>query len=135
MEKAELERGYKDPLRSAEHTKQYADACRQVGVDVGITVLDVWSIFMAKAGWKEGEPLIGSKKVARNEVLEKLLNDGELLVLLKAGVLKIDTGLHFRPDAYRLLYDSMMDLIQKEWPDQAPNNLRFIFRSWPEAPK
>lgn len=43
-------------------------------------MLDVWSIFMAKAGWKEGEALIGSKKVARNEVLERLLVDGELSV-------------------------------------------------------
>ncbi|CAD6565840.1 MAG: hypothetical protein ASARMPREDX12_006792 [Alectoria sarmentosa] len=119
MEVAELFRGYKDRLRTAEHTKEYADACRQVGAEVGVVVLDVWSIFMAKAGWKEGEPLIGSKKLARNEVLEKLLVD----------------GLHFRPDAYRLLYDSMMDLIQNEWPDQAPDSLRFIFRHWQEAPK
>ena len=43
-------------------------------------MLDVWSIFMAKAGWKEGEALIGSKKVERNEVLERLLVDGELSV-------------------------------------------------------
>ena len=78
MGEAELFRGYKDPLRSAEHTKAYADACRQVGTEVGVAVLDVWSIFMAKVGWKEGGPLIGSKKVARNEVLEKLLSDGEL---------------------------------------------------------
>ena len=48
---------------------------------------------------------------------------------------KIDTGLHFRPDAYMLLYDSMMNLITREWPDQAPDNLNFIFRPWPEAPK
>ena len=45
------------------------------------------------------------------------------------------TGLHFRPDAYRLLYESMMDLIQKEWPDQAPDNLGFIYKRWTEAPK
>ena len=69
--------GYTDQIRSAEHTKQYADACRDVGVEVGVVVLDVWSIFMAKAGWKEGEALVGSKKVDRNEVLEKLLSDGE----------------------------------------------------------
>ena len=81
LEVAELFRGYKDRLRTAEHTKEYADACRQVGAEVGVVVLDVWSIFMAKAGWKEGEPLIGSKKLARNEVLEKLLVDGELLIL------------------------------------------------------
>ena len=79
LEEADLVRGYKDPRRSAEHTKKYADACRQVGAEVGVAVLDVWSIFMAKAGWKEGETLIGSKKVARNEVLERLLVDGELL--------------------------------------------------------
>lgn len=101
-------------------------------------MLDVWSIFMAKAGWKEGETLIGSKKIARNEILEKLLVDGELFdpaVIVKASIAEIDTGLHFQPDAYQLLYDSMMDLIQKEWPDQAPESQSFIFRPWPEAPK
>ncbi|CAF9917388.1 hypothetical protein IMSHALPRED_003557 [Imshaugia aleurites] len=119
LEEVDLVQGFKDPRRSAEHTQEYADACRQVGADVGVTVLDVWSIFMAKAGWKEGEALIGSKKVARNEVLERLLVD----------------GLHFRPEAYRLLYDSLMELINKEWPDQAPDNLKFIYQPWPEAPK
>ncbi len=56
-------------------------------------MLDVWSIFMASAGWKEGEPLVGSKKVARNQILEKLLSDGEFLeiaVLMKAGAAKIE---------------------------------------------
>ena len=77
MENAELQKGYSNPLRSAEHTKTYADACRSVGAELGVPVLDLWSIFMAKVGWKEGEPLIGSKKVARNDILEKLLNDGE----------------------------------------------------------
>lgn len=81
MDEADLVSGNKDPRRSAEHTKEYADACREVGAEVGVAVLDVWSIFMTEAGWKEGNALIGSKKVARNVVLEKLLNDGELLVL------------------------------------------------------
>ena len=69
-----------NPIRLAEHTKKYADACREVGGELGVVVLDVWSIFMAKAGWKEGQPLVGSKKIARNEVLEKLLNDGERIL-------------------------------------------------------
>lgn len=101
-------------------------------------MLDVWSIFMAKTGWKEGKPLIGSVKVARNEILEKLLIDGELLspaVSMKGRMAEIETGLHFRPDAYRLLYESMMDLIQKEWPDQAPEYLSLNFRTWQEAPR
>ena len=77
LETADLVKARADPVRSAEHTKKYADACREVGAEVGVVVLDVWSIFMAEAGWKEGETLVGSKKVARNEVLDKLLNDGE----------------------------------------------------------
>ena len=81
LDESDLVEGRKDPLRSAEHTKKYADACREVGAEVGLVVLDVWSIFMAKAGWKEGETLVGSKKVARNDVLERLLSDGEFLKL------------------------------------------------------
>lgn len=63
-------------LRTAEHTKRYADACREVGAEVGVVVLDLWSIFMATAGWKGGEPLPGSKKAERNSVLGELLGDG-----------------------------------------------------------
>ena len=138
LERADLGWENQDPIRSAEHTKKYADACREVGAEMGVAVLDVWSIFMVSAGWKEGEALVGSKEVARNQVLEKLLTDGELpeiAVLMKAGAAEIDTGLHFRPEGYRLLFDSMMGLIHKEWPDQAPDNLSFIFRPWAEAPK
>ena len=77
LEESDLVRGLTDPRRTAEHTKKYADACREVGKELGVAVLDIWSIIMAKAGWREGEPLVGSKNVARNEVLEGLLIDGE----------------------------------------------------------
>lgn len=63
--------------RSSEHTKLYADKCREVGKELDVAVLDLWSILMAKTGWKEGQPLTGSKKVAKSKVLEKLLIDGE----------------------------------------------------------
>lgn len=32
---------------------------------------------MAKAEWKEGEPLVGSKKAERSKVLDELLVDGK----------------------------------------------------------
>ena len=80
LEEADLFAEYADPLRLAAHTKRYADACREVGREVGVVVLDVWAIFMAKAGWKEGEGLVGSKEVARNGVLERLLSDGEFFL-------------------------------------------------------
>lgn len=77
LEESDLVKGLTDPRRTAEHTKKYADATRQVGADLNVVVLDIWSIFMAKAGWKDGDPLVGSKKVARSEVLENLLADGK----------------------------------------------------------
>lgn len=98
--------GVPERQRTAEHTKQYADACHEVGAELGVVVLDLWSTFMAEAGWKEGDPLPGSKKTERNSVLGELLRD----------------GLHFKPKAYRLLYESILDVIRKEWPDQDPTN-------------
>lgn len=76
LEEHNLVQGLKDPSRTAEHTKKYADACREIGVKHEIAVLDVWSIIMAKTGWKAG-PLVGSKKVARSQILDDLLVDGE----------------------------------------------------------
>lgn len=54
----------------------YADACREIGKELGVPVLDLWSVFMAEAGWGEGEPLAGSIKIERNKVLGELLHDG-----------------------------------------------------------
>lgn len=65
-----------DRQRTAEHTKMYADACREIGEELGVPVLDLWLVFMAEAGWREGEPLAGSIKNARNQVLGELLHDG-----------------------------------------------------------
>lgn len=62
--------------RTAEHTKTYADACREVGEELGVVVLDLWTIFMTEAGWKADDPLPGSKSVERSAVLEELLHDG-----------------------------------------------------------
>ena len=62
--------------RTAANTKIYADACREVGSKTGVPVVDIWSAFMRAAGWKEGEPLAGSKTAAENEKLAALLSDG-----------------------------------------------------------
>ena len=72
--------------RTAENTKAYADAARTVGTELGITILDLWAVFMERAGWKEGKdgegeaskslPLPGSKKGPTNQVLGELLCDG-----------------------------------------------------------
>lgn len=83
-----LKMGIDFETRTAETTKAYADVTRTVGKELGITVLDLWAVFMERAGWKketdgegEGEggkslPLPGSKKEPTNQVLAELLCDG-----------------------------------------------------------
>ena len=78
LEEWGLREGITKPVRTAEYTKRYADATREIGDELGVTVLDIWSIFMKMTGWQDGEPLVGSKKVARSEILENLLVDGML---------------------------------------------------------
>jgi isoamyl acetate esterase len=69
-------KGYTAPQRTAANTKRYADACRKVGEELNLPVVDLWQAFMSRAGWKEGDPLTGSRDVERSEVLESLLMDG-----------------------------------------------------------
>jgi hypothetical protein len=66
--------------RKAGDAKEYAHIVKAVGAETGMAVLDVWSIFMDKAGWKggEGEVLPGSLENGMSEVLGELSDDGEL---------------------------------------------------------
>lgn len=81
-----------DGIRTAEHTKKYADACRQVGKELGVVVLDLWSVFMKRAGWKPGQPLAGSKAAERNKVLGELLSDGRFFHICHALLCLTDSN-------------------------------------------
>jgi isoamyl acetate esterase len=71
-----LTNGIHIPTRTVEQTKTYADVTREVGLELGLAVLDLWSIFMNHAGWREGQPLAGSKRAPENRLLQALLRDG-----------------------------------------------------------
>jgi len=102
--------------RNAETTAKYAAACREVGRELDLPTLDLWTIFMTRAGWTEGSdaPLIGSKAAPRNKVLDELLSD----------------GLHFTPEAYRLTFDELVKVIQAKLPDEVPDKLPSVFPDW-----
>ena len=68
-------------IRLAKDAAAYAQIVRDIGAQYNIPVLDVWTLFMEKAGWKVGEALPGSKELGKNAVLAELLSDGEFLVL------------------------------------------------------
>ena len=65
--------------RKAEVTRDYAETCQRVGENLGVAVLDLWTIIMTKTGWKPGEPLIGSKSQPPSKILQEVLRDGEIL--------------------------------------------------------
>lgn len=76
LEPNALATGLRTLTRTATNTKLYADACREVGNSLDTPVVDIWSAFMKEAGWKEGQPLAGSKSAPANENLAALLSDG-----------------------------------------------------------
>ncbi|KAL9001540.1 MAG: hypothetical protein Q9169_000115 [Polycauliona sp. 2 TL-2023] len=77
LEASDLAKGIPGVRRKAENTKQYAEACKEVGHELGLIVLDLWSIFMDAAGYEPGKPLPGSKTTVRSPVLGQLLSDGK----------------------------------------------------------
>ncbi|KAL8674792.1 MAG: hypothetical protein Q9168_000773 [Polycauliona sp. 1 TL-2023] len=117
LEASDMAKGITGVRREASNTKQYADACKEIGHELGLVVLDLWSIFMNAAGYEPGKPLPGSKKTAKSPVLGQLLSD----------------GLHFSPQAYKVLFENTMDIVKREWPDQDPNELPFVHPSWQVA--
>lgn len=76
----DIQKGYKELRRTAQHTKLYADACKEIGGNLGVQVVDVWTAFLKNAGWIEGEPLIGSIETSRNEIFDSLFSDGTLIL-------------------------------------------------------
>lgn len=65
------------PSRTAQLTKVYAEAAKEVGASLSIPVADIWSAFMSTVGWQEGQPLIGSRDAPNNDSFSKLFTDGE----------------------------------------------------------
>lgn len=105
------------PSRNAAHTAMYAAACRGVASDLDLPCLDLWTVFMEKAGWKPGDDdmhLIGSRNAPRSEVMAELLSD----------------GLHFTNKGYEIWFHELVKLIEKSLPEEAPENLPWVYPSW-----
>lgn len=105
------------PNRNAAHTALYAGACREVAAELDLPALDLWTIFMRKAGWdpeKDDMDLIGSRAAPPSQVLRDLLSD----------------GLHFTEKAYGIMYDELVGLIEKELPYDTPEKIPMVLPDW-----
>lgn len=65
------------PSRTAALTRTYAEGMRELGASLNIPVVDTWSAFMASVGWKEGQPLLGSRDAPNSEAFGSLFTDGK----------------------------------------------------------
>lgn len=101
---------------------------------------------MTAVGWKEGQPLPGSRDLPNNESLQRLFVDGLFSFLLPFVRLRYllqvvwcancwYTGLHLTADGYKIVYDVIMETIRTNWPDQDPEKLPMVFPGWADAPK
>lgn len=127
-------KGYTGPQRTAANTKRYADACCQVAEEFNWPVVNVWHAFMSKAGWQDGDPLIGSRDREENEALAELLLDGTCSCVLVSDVDNAIQGLHLSPAGYRVIYKEVMQVIKDQIPDQYPENLPSVYPPWEQAP-
>lgn len=100
--------------RTTANTKLYADACRQLSQTLGLPMVDLWSVFMEKAGWTKGSELLGSKECERSEVLGELLSD----------------GLHFTEKAYSIMFEELVKVMYEDLPEQTPDQIPMVFPTW-----
>jgi isoamyl acetate esterase len=70
--------GIRPVVRTANHTKLYADAASEVASELGVPIADIWTAFMTAAGWQEGLPLVGSREIPINHTLSSFFTDGLL---------------------------------------------------------
>ena len=94
--------------RTADNTARYAQVCRDVGAELDVPVLDIWTSILAQTGWASNTtvPLPGLRTV-ENAALATYLHD----------------GLHFTGEAYKVLFQDLMTLIRVRFPDQVPERL------------
>lgn len=108
------------PRRTAENTAAYAQGVREVGKMLNLPVLDLWTRMMEFANWNPTgwEGLPGSRNDAWGNEPNPLL--AELMI----------DGLHFKPRAYVILFEEVMKLIERVWPDQSPERLPSVLPAW-----
>lgn len=121
--------------RTAENTKRYASACRKEGENLGVAVIDLWSIVATKAGWKPGGIIPGAKSSPKSEVLQDLLSDGISQLPYLFCDAEVHLGLHFTSNGYKVLFSAIKEKIESTWPDESAGQLPPVFPPWPDAPK
>ncbi|KXT07060.1 hypothetical protein AC579_5872 [Pseudocercospora musae] len=110
---------YPDVIRrKASVTKKYAEAVKRVGQETQVHVVDLWSALISRAGGSLVDPEpTGSVNMPKNDILQSFLHD----------------GLHLSPAGYKVLYDELLQLINRTWPEQSPDKLASVLPRWDDS--
>lgn len=138
---ADEARGFRQLRRTIENTEKYVNACHEIGSQLKVPVVDIWTPFLRHAGWVEGEPPPGTRDIAANKVFQSLFSDGEyfkttlsfLPILVRSELISI--GLHPTPVGYRLVFEEVIKCIKEQYPSIDPDKLEPRFAPWETAPK
>lgn len=106
-----------EPRRTAVRARKYAAAVRELAEELELPILDLWLSMMVDAGFDmngDEELIPGSRYVEKNDILQDYLRD----------------GLHLSREAYKILFEELMRLIEREWPEEAPEKIPFAFPTW-----
>jgi len=76
--------------------------------------VDLWMGFLLAAGWKPGDPLLGSTHVPKSERLGKVLQD----------------GLHFSADGNQLCFRLVFEKIKEAYPELDPEKMETKVPLW-----
>lgn len=125
--KLDLAWGHAAPIRTAKRSAAYSQAAREVAVQTGATVIDLWKGIMNRAvemcpEWKDGKmkgpPWLGDPDCGLQGGLKELLPD----------------GLHMNGEAYQILASLILKHIHPEWAS-LENREGYIFEEWGMAPR
>ncbi|KAK3065777.1 hypothetical protein LTR53_018046, partial [Teratosphaeriaceae sp. CCFEE 6253] len=105
--------------RKATNTVKYAQAVRDVGVELELPVVDIHRAMLTHAGFcRHSSAAAGSITAPANPSLQSLLVD----------------GLHLSGEGNRLLYHEVMGVIERTWPDHMPSRLPGRLPEWDYQP-
>ena len=83
IDEYKLDAGWLPGSRKAEITKQYAEACCEVGADENVEVLDLWTEMIKETVGSIDQPGVpGSKKLPEFRKLSALFTDGNARFLM-----------------------------------------------------
>lgn len=104
----------REPERTAEHTALYASKSKSVAKQLRIPSVDIWTGFLVAAGWKHGDPLLGSTHVPKSERLGELLPD----------------GLHLSAEGNKLCFRLIFEKIKEVYPELDPEKMETNVPLW-----